>query len=257
MRKIALAAVVLLLLVVPTVSAQTATAPVAATDGPGATSHFDLARKDCFGTARNTTSRVWYTLANGVLSDIYYPTLDNTNAETMQYIATDGSTFTDLQARDMTYSVSLTDPQSMSCQITTEAKSGKYRVVSQYLTEPANQTLLIRVRFVPLVGDLEDYRLYVRLDPTINGRQRYRPPLATPVQRAWRIRPGKRQSPDSLPVAPIDARLELGSRLDSRAGLGAGGPGAGALRRRSDRRIHRLPQRPSGRVGRATNVGLG
>ena len=55
---------------------------------PGALSHFDLARKDCLGTARNTTSKVWYTVAGGVLSDVYYPTVDNTNVETLQYIVT-------------------------------------------------------------------------------------------------------------------------------------------------------------------------
>ena len=27
--------------------------------GPGAQSYLDLARKDCFGTARNTTSKAW------------------------------------------------------------------------------------------------------------------------------------------------------------------------------------------------------
>ena len=72
---------------------------------PGALSHFDLARKDCLGTARNTTSKVWFTVAGGVLSDVYYPTVDNTNVETLQYVVTDGSTFTDLQTRDMTYTV--------------------------------------------------------------------------------------------------------------------------------------------------------
>ena len=66
-----------------------ATAP----DGPGSLSHFDLARKDCLGTAENTTSTVWFTIANGVLSDVYYPTNDNTNVETLQYVVTDGSTF--------------------------------------------------------------------------------------------------------------------------------------------------------------------
>ena len=71
-----------------------------AQDGPGALSHFGLARKDCLGTARNRTSKVWYTVANGVLSDVYYPTIDNTNVETLQYVVTDGSTFTDLQTRE-------------------------------------------------------------------------------------------------------------------------------------------------------------
>ena len=84
--------------------------------GPGALSHFDLARKDCLGTARNTTSKVWYTVANGVLSDVYYPTVDNTNVETLQYIVTDGSTFTDLQTRDMTYAAAaINDTAGMAC----------------------------------------------------------------------------------------------------------------------------------------------
>ena len=71
----------------------------------GRVSHFDLARKDCLGTARNTTSKVWFTVADGVLSDVYFPTIDNTNVETLQYVVTDGSTFTDLQTRDMTSTV--------------------------------------------------------------------------------------------------------------------------------------------------------
>jgi len=75
----------------------------AATDGPGALSHFDLARKDCLGTARNTTSKIWYTVAGGVLSDVYAPTIDTTNVETMQYLLTDGSSFTDRQSRHGSY----------------------------------------------------------------------------------------------------------------------------------------------------------
>ena len=39
-----------------------------ASGGPGAASCLDVARKDCVGTAHNTTSKVWFTVANGVLS---------------------------------------------------------------------------------------------------------------------------------------------------------------------------------------------
>src|SRR5712691_11636901 len=95
----------------------------AAPDGPGALSHFDLARKDCLGTARNTTSKVWFTVANGVLSDVYYPTVDNTNVETLQLVVTDGHTFTDLQTRDMTYTVQAPDARSLDCQVVSTAKS--------------------------------------------------------------------------------------------------------------------------------------
>jgi len=142
-----------------------------ATDGPGALSHFDLSRKDCLGTARNTTSKVWFTIANGVLSDVYYPTVDNTNVETMQYIVTDGSTFTDLQTRDTTYTVKLlsNNSQALDCEVTTTAKSGKYSIITDYLTDTNQNTLVMKVQFIPLVGNLSNYKFYVRYDPSING----------------------------------------------------------------------------------------
>jgi glucoamylase len=146
-----------------------ANAAPTAPGGPGALSHFDLARKDCLGTARNRTSKVWYTVAGGVLSDVYYPTVDNTNVETLQYIVTDGSTFTDLQTRDMTYTVRALDPGGMACQVTATAKNGRYRIVTDYLTDPDRATVLLRTRFQPLVGTRDDYRMYVRLDATVNG----------------------------------------------------------------------------------------
>ena len=92
--------------------------------GPGALSHFDLARKDCLGTARNTSSKVWYTVANGVLSDVYYPTCRQHERRDAQYAVTDGATFTDLQTRDMTYAVrAVHNAGGMACEVTATAKS--------------------------------------------------------------------------------------------------------------------------------------
>jgi glucan 1,4-alpha-glucosidase len=152
-------------------SASAASPASTASDGPGALSHFDLARKDCLGTTRNTTSKVWFTIANGVLSDVYYPTIDNTNVETLQYIVTDGSTFTDLQTRDTTYTVQSLSKNfnALDCEVTTTAKSGKYRIVTDYLTDPDQNTLVMNVHFIALVGDLSAYQLYVRYDPSVNG----------------------------------------------------------------------------------------
>ncbi|HWI72237.1 MAG TPA: hypothetical protein VNT55_09790, partial [Baekduia sp.] len=115
-------------------SAQAQTGGPPAADGPGALSHFDLARKDCVGTARNRTSKVWFSVANGVLSDVYFPTNDTTNVETLQYVVTDGTSFTDLQTRDMTYTVRALDDRVPACRVTATAKSGRYRIVTDYLT---------------------------------------------------------------------------------------------------------------------------
>jgi glucoamylase len=152
-------------------AAQPATAhPAAAATGsapgaPGATAHFDLARKDCLGTSAGRASKVWYTVAGGVLSDVYSPTVDNTNVETMQFIVTDGRTFTDLQTRDTTYTVRALDATGMACEVTSVARNGRYRIVTDYVTDPGRDAVVLRVRLLAAPG----LRLYVRLDPTVNG----------------------------------------------------------------------------------------
>src|ERR1700748_2482068 len=137
-----------------------ATAPGA----PGAPSSFDLARKDCVGTARNTTSRVWFTVADGVLSDVYWPNVDATNVHTLQYVVTDGSTFTDLQTRDMTYRV-VPDPTGMSCTIVASSAAHHYSITTTYIADPARDAVLMRTRFRGPSGD----QVYVRLDPLAGG----------------------------------------------------------------------------------------
>ncbi len=144
-----------------------ATAPGA----PGAASYFDLARKDCVGTAASPASKVWYTVADGVLSDVYEPTIDNTDVSTLQYIVTDGSTFSDLQTRDMTYTVSA-DPTGMACTVTsTDAKHG-FRLVTTYVTDPSSDAVLMSTRLQATPGSttsLAGLRLYARLDAHVNG----------------------------------------------------------------------------------------
>ena len=152
-------------------AAPTAGTATAAPGAPGAPSYFDLARKDCLGTAANRGSKVWYTVADGVLSDVYEPTIDNTDVSTLQYVVTDGATFTDLQTRDMTYTVAA-DPTGMSCTVTsTDAKHG-FRLVTTYITDPASDTVLMNTRLQDLPGsgaNLAGLHLYARLDAHVNG----------------------------------------------------------------------------------------
>ena len=145
---------------VMTTTAAAATAPGA----PGAPSYFDLARKDCVGTARNTTSRVWFTVADGVLSDTYWPNVDATNVHTLQYVVTDGSSFTDLQTRDMTYKVD-PDPTGMSCTIVASSAAHHYSIKTTYIADPARDAVLMRTRFR---GPARD-QVYVTLDPLAGG----------------------------------------------------------------------------------------
>jgi glucoamylase len=135
-----------------------------APDAPGAASYFDLARKDCVGTARNTTSKVWFTVADGALSDTYWPTVDATNVHTLQYLVSDGSTFTDLQQRDMTYTVS-DDSTGMACTVTAKDAAHGYTITTTYIADPSKNSVLMQVSFTGPTGD----HLYLRLDPLAGG----------------------------------------------------------------------------------------
>jgi GH15 family glucan-1,4-alpha-glucosidase len=140
--------------------------PAPSSTAPGSESYFDLARKDCVGTARNTSSKVWFTVAGGVLSDTYWPTVDATNVHTLQYLVTDGRTFSDLQTRDMTYKV-LPDFTGMSCTVVASPKNAArgYSITTTYIADPADDAVLMRTRFNAPRGD----QLYVRLDPLAGG----------------------------------------------------------------------------------------
>ena len=131
---------------------------------PGSDSYFDLARKDCVGTARDTTSKVWFTVADGVLSDVYWPTIDATNVHTLQYLVTDGKSFTDLQTRDMTYKV-LDDPTGMACTVIASDAAHHYQIRTTFLTDPSRDAVLMRTSFE---GPSRD-QLFVRLDPLAGG----------------------------------------------------------------------------------------
>jgi glucoamylase len=149
-------------------SARPAVAPTASAPGaPGTLSRFDLARKDCVGTARNDTSKVWFTVADGVLSDVYEPTIDNTNVQSLQYIVSDGKTFSDLQTRDTTYQVR-SDSTGMQCTVISTSAAHKYSLVTTYIADPARDTVLIHTR-IDQPAKAPKLSIYARLDGHVNG----------------------------------------------------------------------------------------
>ena len=128
------------------------------------------ARKDCFGTAANTGSKAWYTVADGVLSDVYSPTIENSNDATLQYIVTDGKSFTALQQRDMTYTVSSPDPSGMVCEVTSTDAAHGFKLVTDYLTDPSRDSVVMRTRLLPLAGaSASGLKVYARWDATIDN----------------------------------------------------------------------------------------
>jgi glucoamylase len=139
-----------------------------AAGAPGAASYYDEARKDCVGTAVGDGSRAWYTVADGTLSDVYAPTIDNTDVKSLDPIVT-GPGFTDLQPRDMTYAAHALDATGMACEITAHDAAHDFNVVTDVITDPSAEAVVLRYTLVPLPGAPGGLHLYLAFNPLLNG----------------------------------------------------------------------------------------
>src|SRR4051794_29719587 len=138
----------------------------AAPGAPGTASTWVPGDKDGFGTARGTASKVWYTLRNGELSEIYFPRIDTPSTRDTQLVVTDGKTFTDRETTDTTHRVRLLDRRSLTYRQIDRAKSGKYLIIKTYVTDPARSTVLVDINFRSLTG--RPYQVYVLHDPALS-----------------------------------------------------------------------------------------
>jgi len=140
-----------------------------ASDGPGVAAAWTTGNKLAVGTSADTTSKVWFTVAKGITSEVFYPRLDVPNMQDMQYIVTDGSTFVDLERDATNHVVSMPDEKALEYTVTNTDKRAtpKYRITNTYITDPSRNTLLIRTRFQSLDGST--YRLYLLENPSMAG----------------------------------------------------------------------------------------
>lgn len=166
-RRFRVGALCAALLLVPLWSSAPARA-AQAPGAPGIDAVWDAADKQGLGTSTTTTSTLWYTLGSGIVNEVYYPQVDTPDTHDLQYLVTDGSSFTDQEKTDTVHEVALADPRALSYRQTNTARNGRYRITKTYVTDPARSTLLVRTRFQVLSGG--PLRLYVLYNPSLGGR---------------------------------------------------------------------------------------
>jgi glucoamylase len=130
----------------------------------GADAHWPTAAKNGFGTSNTLTSKVWFTLANGVMTEVFYPTLDVPNVQTLQLlIMSDGKIESEID--DTTHRLELPNPNSLTFRQVNSAKSGQYTITKTYITDPKRNTVLIDLNF----NSRTPSQLAVYYDPSLNN----------------------------------------------------------------------------------------
>lgn len=137
---------------------------------PGLPPNWSPASKQGIGTACNDKSRVWFTIVNGIVTEVFYPTIDNANTRDLQLLITDGKSFLDEERRDTLSSIEYIDPRALAYRVTSTAKNARYRLIKEILIDPDAQSLVVKTSFQALKGVVGDYRLYVLLAPHIKNQ---------------------------------------------------------------------------------------
>src|SRR5690349_2485263 len=108
------------------------TGPAVAADdapgAPGADATWRSGDKDGIGTSLTRTSKVWYTLADGTLSETYYPAADTPNVRDLQLAVSDGTTAQRETDDSVTRTADLADPTSLTYRQTSTDKAGRWRL---------------------------------------------------------------------------------------------------------------------------------
>jgi glucoamylase len=129
---------------------------------PGEAATWSPGDKEGFGTARTAASKVWYTLNDGALSEVFFPRIDTPATRDTLLAVSDGATFADREDTGTTHQVALPDTRSLVYRQVNTARSGNYRITKTYTTDPARSAVLVDIRFESLDG--RPYSVYVLHD---------------------------------------------------------------------------------------------
>lgn len=139
---------------------------------PGNASVWGPAAKDFLGTSASDTSRVYFTGAEGIVTEVFYPTLDRVQNVDLQLLVTDvNKNWGDEERRQKQHEVSQVNKRAMLWQAVTTADSGKWKITKKIFTDPGRNALIQRVTFQTLEPGkaVKDYNLYVLNNPAINN----------------------------------------------------------------------------------------
>ena len=133
--------------------------------GPGIEPRWTHGAKLAVGTAYSTSSRVWYTLDAGCVTEVYYPTIDTPQIRDLQFLFTDGETFFHDERRNFTSEIDCITEAALGFEVTNRENESRYTILKTILGDPYQNCLLIHTRVEAPPELLSRLKMYVLCAP--------------------------------------------------------------------------------------------
>lgn len=132
---------------------------------PGSPAIWAASRKDGAGAACNLANRVWFTLSEGIFTEIFYPRIDCACVRDMQLVVTDGESFFSEEKRNTNSSIHWMESGVPAFHVVNVEHEGRYRIEKFILNDPNRPVVLQKTRFVPQQGSISTFHIYALLAP--------------------------------------------------------------------------------------------
>jgi glucoamylase len=132
---------------------------------PASTARWAPAEKDVVATAVAGVSRVWLTMASGILTEVFHPGPDEACIRALRLLVTGGGGFFSDEATDAQHA---SPPSAASVPVVRTVSTcleGRYRIEKETVCDPRADVVLQRVRFTPETPGLAPLRLFAFLEP--------------------------------------------------------------------------------------------
>ena len=113
---------------------------------PGIEPRWTHGNKNGVGTAYAASSRIWFTLFGGIVTEVYYPTVDRPQLRDLQYLVTDGKSFFQEEKRDLKTTVERISGHTLGFHCTNSDPDGRYSISKEVITDPHLPCVLQRTR---------------------------------------------------------------------------------------------------------------
>jgi len=90
---------------------------------------------------------VWFSLARGILTEIYYPTIDRPQIRDAQFLISDGESFFHEEKRDLPTTVVRLQAETLGYRTTSKDPQGRYSLTKEVISDPHQSCVLVNARF--------------------------------------------------------------------------------------------------------------
>jgi len=134
---------------------------------PGNEPRWTHGGKDGLGTAYAASSRIWFTFWDGIVTEVYYPTVDRPQIRDLQYLITDGKTFFHDEKRNLKSKLEQLADHCLGYRCTNSDPEGRYAIVKEIVTDPHLPCVLQHTKLTGDESFLSNLKLYALCAPHI------------------------------------------------------------------------------------------